>query len=578
MSNQNKRPQGRGGRSRFALSIRARLMILAVIALVPLLLDRVRDIELDRAERIEAASKHALNLARQGMARQNEAIIAARAFLQVTASAHGLMTTRGERCDNFLTEAVRKVSWLKNMSFVEPGGKIICSSNPNAIGMDLSRGPHVTRALKTGEFALSDYYVGPLSGPTLLVALPHRARDGSIDIIVTGPLELSWFAQVAGALAESFDAIVMMVDGSGTLIARQPGRESWMGRKFADHPMVRAMLAAPEGVVTGESLDGVRRVFGFVELPGTGARLAVGFDESDILRRVNREILTSFAALGLLAAVVLIGIWFGAERLFVEPIRSLTRTAERFGRGEFAARARELPWAPEFVPLAAALDDMAGQLASREQELRDSNGQLRELAYVDALTGIPNRRAFNAHLASEWKLAAELAQPIAVLIIDVDHFKLFNDRYGHVLGDNCLRALSSVLMTGTRVSAAAVSKATEPEMPPSFSSRKPAGRSSDFAARYGGEEFTALLRGADLDTATKVAERLRRAVEELRITHADAPGACVTVSVGVASLQPGNGEGAQRVVELADAALYEAKRRGRNVVVAHSEPALAPAL
>ena len=278
----------------------------------------------------------------------------------------------------------------------------------------------------------------------------------------------------------------MMVDGSGTLIARQPSRESWVGRKFADHPMIRTMLASPEGVVTGESLDGVRRVFGFVELPGTSARLAVGFDEDEILRRVNREILNSFAGLGLLATFVLAAIWFGAERMIVAPIRTLTRTAERFGRGEFEARATELPWAPEFVPLAAALDDMAGQLASREQELLDSNGQLRELAYIDALTGIANRRAFNAHLAAEWKLAAELTQPIAVLIVDVDHFKLFNDCYGHVQGDNCLRALSGVLKNGTRIASDVAATTTAVAMPPSFSSRRTSSRNSDFAARYGG--------------------------------------------------------------------------------------------
>ena len=135
MSTEGQRLNRKAVRSRFALSIRARLMILAVIAIVPLLLDRVRDIESDRAERIEAAAKQALNLARQGMAAQNEVIVSVRAFMQVAASAHGLMTTRGERCDNFLADAVRQVSWLRNMSFVAPTGQIICSSNVDAIGI-----------------------------------------------------------------------------------------------------------------------------------------------------------------------------------------------------------------------------------------------------------------------------------------------------------------------------------------------------------------------------------------------------------------------------------------------------------
>jgi len=251
-------------------------MILAVIAILPLLLDRVRAIESDRAERIEAASKQALMLAHQGVAAQNEAIISVRAFMQVAASAHGLMTARGERCNHFLSDAVRQVSWLKSLSLVEPNGQIICSSNTNVIGVDISQLPHFKRAMKTGDFALSDYFVGRVTGPTLLTALPHRAPDGSIDAVVSAPLQLGWFTHAAGVLAELSGAAVMLVDRSGTLLAHQPNPESWVGRNFADHALILAMSESAEGVFTGESLDGVRRIFGFVELPGTGTRLAVG--------------------------------------------------------------------------------------------------------------------------------------------------------------------------------------------------------------------------------------------------------------------------------------------------------------
>jgi PleD family two-component response regulator len=229
----------------------------------------------------------------------------------------------------------------------------------------------------------------------------------------------------------------------------------------------------------------------------------------------------------------------------------------------------------EFIPLAAALDDMAARLAAREQELRDANGQLRELVDIDALTGIANRRAFNARLAAEWQLAAELGQPLAVLIVDVDHFKLFNDCYGHLQGDACLRRFSEVLTASTRIRSDAAPHTMGAALPPSF--RNFVGRESDFAARYGGEEFALLLQGASLDAAVKVAERLRRAVEELRIVHDQAPIGIVTISVGVASLTPGKGESAQRLLELADAGLYDAKRRGRNLVVAHAGLALSKA-
>src|SRR5882724_3310119 len=142
MVNASRQLDGRAGRGKLALSIRARLMLLATIAILPLLFDRVRDIESDRSERVEAASKQALMLAHQGVAAQNEAIISARAFMQVAASAHGLMHSRGERCDNFLADAVRQVSWLKSLSLVDPVGYIVCSSNPDVVGADISRLPH----------------------------------------------------------------------------------------------------------------------------------------------------------------------------------------------------------------------------------------------------------------------------------------------------------------------------------------------------------------------------------------------------------------------------------------------------
>src|SRR5262249_28066971 len=161
-----------------------RLMVLAAIAILPLLVDRVRQIEADRADQIEAASKQALMLARQGMAAQNETIVSVRAFLQVAASAHGLMTARGERCDGFLADTVKQASWLKSLSFVDPGGKIVCSSNVDVIGADISHLPHFIQATRTGEFAISNYFVGKVTGPTLFTALPHRGADGSIDVLV----------------------------------------------------------------------------------------------------------------------------------------------------------------------------------------------------------------------------------------------------------------------------------------------------------------------------------------------------------------------------------------------------------
>jgi diguanylate cyclase (GGDEF)-like protein len=140
---------------------------------------------------------------------------------------------------------------------------------------------------------------------------------------------------------------------------------------------------------------------------------------------------------------------------------------------------------------------------------------------------------------------------VALLMIDVDHIKLFNDRYGHVEGDVCLRRVGKLL--------------------------EDAKGSHDLPARYGGEEFTLLMPGASLDQALAVAERLRRTVEELNIKHADCPNGRVTVSIGVAAMSPERERNSGALIEAADAGLYSAKRRGRNCVVAHGVLLLAAA-
>ena len=124
--------------------------------------------------------------------------------------------------------------------------------------------------------------------------------------------------------------------------------------------------------------------------------------------------------------LVLLAAWFGGERLILRPIRSLVRTATRFGRGDLRARAADDPWMAEFEPLAAAFDDMARKLAAREEELRIANQHLEELASLDGLTGLANRRGFDRELDRAWRQAEELEEPLALMMIDIDHFKLFN--------------------------------------------------------------------------------------------------------------------------------------------------------
>jgi diguanylate cyclase (GGDEF)-like protein len=443
--------------------------------------------------------------------------------------------------------------WIKGMSIIGPDGRIKCSTLSSAVGLDMSDRPHYEEAIRSNDFVVSDYLVGRSNqAPSIVVAYPAQAIDPSINAVIVASVDLQWVNNLVTTLARRPGATVMLVDASSTVLASDPQSAAWIGKSVRDAEPFREFADKTEGTARTTGPDGVRRIYGFVAVPLSDARLVIGLTEAEVLNRIDRELLLAYLQLAFFGILIMIVAWIGGERLIVDPIRSLARTATRVGRGDLTARPERQRWAKEFAPLAAALREMAQKLAERESELRSANEHLEQLALIDPLSGVANRRNFDETLARNWKEAIRHRRPLGLLMIDVDHFKLFNDRYGHVQGDACLRRVGKLLMNL-------------------------ACRPGDLPARYGGEEFAVLLPGASLAGARIVAERLRHAVEELCIAHADSPLGQVTVSIGAASLVPSLGDSAKGLIEAADEGLYAAKRGGRNAVVAHSDIELAEA-
>jgi two-component system chemotaxis family response regulator WspR len=180
------------------------------------------------------------------------------------------------------------------------------------------------------------------------------------------------------------------------------------------------------------------------------------------------------------------------------------------------------------------------QLREMQIELEKKNKELQRLSSLDGLTGIANRRRFDEYLEQEWLRAARVNKAISLILTDIDHFKTYNDNYGHQGGDEVLRQVAQALEAGIR-------------------------RPGDLAARYGGEEFAIVLPDTDPEGAVQVADKLRHAVESLNIPHAHSSAADhVTISMGIATIFPREGGLAAALIEAADQGLYEAKKGGRN--------------
>lgn len=174
-------------------------------------------------------------------------------------------------------------------------------------------------------------------------------------------------------------------------------------------------------------------------------------------------------------------------------------------------------------------------------ERRVIEDELRTMAMKDGLTGLPNRRSFDESLMRAWRQAMRTGTPMSLLMIDIDHFKNFNDEYGHQVGDDCLRTVGAALAA--------------------------AGRPWDVVARYGGEELAVILQDADASDGYDIAERMRLAVQSLAIPQCPRLGGCVTVSIGTATALPLEGGSAampEAMIGIADKALYVAKAEGRN--------------
>jgi diguanylate cyclase (GGDEF)-like protein/PAS domain S-box-containing protein len=179
-----------------------------------------------------------------------------------------------------------------------------------------------------------------------------------------------------------------------------------------------------------------------------------------------------------------------------------------------------------------------------EQKLLDLQKELEELSFKDGLTGVPNRRMLDSVLDKEWMSARRDKQPLSILLIDIDFFKQYNDFYGHIVGDDCLKQVAETLSNT-------------------------ATRARDFFARYGGEEFVMVLPETDAEAAQKIAERCQKFIFKLQIPHQQSDvSQLLTISIGTGTIVPTHSHDLRDFIDTVDRALYQAKQQGRNRVQA----------
>jgi diguanylate cyclase (GGDEF)-like protein len=341
---------------------------------------------------------------------------------------------------------------------------------------------------------ISGPYASRLRKGVTSLAMSRRidAPDGSFAGVAVIALNVAYFRNLLSRVTVGPAGSVFIVQQDGVMIARKPALASDEAGYVAKSPTFGAMKDAPSGSYISRSpIDGVRRIYTFQRVPGTHLIAAVAPAENDVLAAWRQR------------SIVIGGLtlMFGGGFIIVSWLLAIS------------LRSRAI-----------------------------AQEKLQRLAGTDSLTGLCNRRALDRRLDEEWRRARRADQPLSALFVDVDYFKLYNDTYGHAMGDDALIAVADCIQNAAK-------------------------RPGDIVARYGGEEFVVVLPGAAASGAFTFAERLRARVEELAIANSAAPKGILTISIGCATASPRLTDDALKLLNSADAALYLAKRAGRNRAV-----------
>lgn len=343
---------------------------------------------------------------------------------------------------------------------------------------------------------------------TMPISRRINRADGSFGGVAMAALKLNYF----GKFYDSFDlgptgTIILALD-DGTLLYRRPFKAAMVGTSIASGPVFQLYKkSGPTGTAMLTSkLDGIERLYSYRHLDGFPLLVATAQTKDEILNGWRIAVIK-------MSCVVTFAVCILAWGAF-HMIRQL--------------RVREV---------------LEAELRAAHTSLELHNVSLSQLAETDSMTGLANRRRFEKTLITEQERAKRSGLPFSLIMLDVDYFKKFNDRYGHVAGDDCLRLVGNAIATGPR-------------------------RPTDLAARYGGEEFAIILPETDSEGALAVAEKVRLAVQTLGITHSESLFGLVTISLGVHTCYPAHDANTPPLysVQAADQMLYRAKMNGRNCV------------
>lgn len=424
-----------------------------------------------------------------------------------------------------LTAFAQTMVGVRSFAIIDKQGVVTASSNPRFIGLDVSTRPYFA-AVKVRHRGDLLYVNTPVKTAQnqWLITLSRVIFDarGQFDGLVIASLDRAQFEILLSSVRYISDMEVTLAHGDGINFMTVPSNAHAMPGTRVEAGIISQAQHQSAVLLAEESHKGQMRLVVAHRLQPPSLNM-----DKPLLLSLSRVMPAMYAEWSATTVA-----WVGGYLLFT--------LFSVLGLLVVQGRRREL----KAIALRneRVLHEKNQALNATNRLLMTQQAQLQTMAFVDGLTGIANRRHFDEALHREWAHCHRTQLPISLLMLDLDHFKLLNDHYGHQAGDLCLQQVAHVLQVELY-------------------------RAHDLAARYGGEEFVCLLPGCDLEDARSKAERIRLAIEALAIPNVAASDAGIlTTSIGLACCVLPSEKKAEALVTLADAALYHAKAAGRNCV------------
>jgi len=396
--------------------------------------------------------------------------------------------------------------------------------------------------------------------PTITASYPVFV-DGELKCVFGVDYLLTWLGETLSSLPVRENGLVFITDSNGQMIASSKssddifemisGESKLIKALESDNPLINtAAKLVASGDQGDESINGIEyyiKVQAF-EVKNLKWNVFVLLSKNDVLADMNVAVSQTFVVVFLSFFIFIIFVWLLSSWI-TKPILNLNNAAKKLSEGKFdfvsdERRKDELgQLSQSFNEMAIKLTNVVAtlekQVTERTRDLKEINESLSRLSFSDGLTGLPNRRKFDAFYHDAYEENMNLKRHMAVVIMDLDDFKAFNDTFGHLAGDDCLRQV------GSKLSAA-------------FTLKK------DLVARFGGEEFSAVLQGYSKQEVLDFCELIRREIESIEILIDPLTSSKITVSIGVAYFVPTTHAEIDVWVKKADGALYDAKHNGKN--------------